>query len=67
MSRSNGLKDKRVYCPEHTPLLIKNSIERAEEKERRHIRKLGRDLAQMKLDSGIMLLDLTRVTLAPKK
>jgi hypothetical protein len=44
MSRSNGLRDKRVYCPEHTPLLIKNALDRAEEKDRRAIRKLGRDL-----------------------
>ncbi len=44
MSRSNGLRDKRVYCPEHTPLMIKSALDRAEEKDRRGIRKLGREL-----------------------
>ena len=44
MSWSNGTRDKRVYCPEHTPLLIKSSLDRAEEKDRWAIRKLGREL-----------------------
>lgn len=49
MSRSNGLRDKRLYCPEHTPLLIKSSLDWAEEKDRRSIRKLGREISQMRL------------------
>jgi hypothetical protein len=67
MSRSNGIKDKRAYCPEHTPLLIKNALDRAEEKDRRAIRKLGRDLAQMKLGLNLMQLDLSSLELVPKK
>ena len=45
MSRSNGIKDKRVYCPEHTPLLIKNALDRAEEKDRRAIWKMGKEMS----------------------
>ena len=45
MSRSNGIKDKRAYCPDHTPLLIKNALDWAEEKDWRAIRKMGKEMS----------------------